>query len=265
MIFTFIDESGKPEDMQHPTRPTLTAVCVEHRFIKIVTQRLFQIENIIFGEDRTGNRKLKGNNMIQQRSMMPNYSNRKQYTEELIALMKEYEMKVFSIIMETPEFVPYTEPGMLSIQDRLLLERVNAHGASKADDLLVIYDKITDEKDGRLALGFKNFLFKNVVGRRLFRIVEMPLFVSSQTHPLIRFPDLVGNILREYFVTGLDARSPTDDFERWVVDLYEEVKEMTVDVPNARGSIDYGLFEMPQHYFRSATASVPQPSHLIKS
>ena len=64
MIFAFVDESGKPYPSEADIHPTLTAVCCKGDYIKELTQKLYNAEIRVFGDDPTFNRQLKGNKMI---------------------------------------------------------------------------------------------------------------------------------------------------------------------------------------------------------
>ncbi|MDD2586685.1 MAG: DUF3800 domain-containing protein [Syntrophomonadaceae bacterium] len=250
MIFAFVDESGKPYPSEADVYPTLTAVCVNSDSIKEITQRLYSAEIKTFGEDPTFSRKLKGNDMINFRAVREHYQNRKIYTDEVVDIMEIYEAAVFSIVMTRPDYNPYYEPELLPNEHRFLLERLQNYGEHCKKDVLVIYDKIHDKDDGRIALGFKRFLFTHGSGRQYNHIVELPLFVASQTHPLIRFPDLAGNIIRKYYGMGFNKNGKIPDgvFEEWLVELFARIAALSMRLPNQRGGYDFGIYEMPIKY-----------------
>jgi hypothetical protein len=247
MIFAFVDESGKPYPTEHDIHPTLSAVCINSDDIKEITQRLYNAEIKVFGDDPSFTRQLKGNDMINYRAVTEQYSNRRIYTDQVIDIMEMFSAAVFSIVLTRPGYKPYYEPGMLPNEHRFLLERLQKYGEYCNDDVLVIYDKIHDKDDGRIALGFKRFLFTHAAGKQYSRIVELPLFVASQTHPLIRFPDLSGNIIRKYYSMGFNKTEqlPQNDYEKWLVELYARVTAMSLRLSNKRGGYDYGIYEMP--------------------
>ncbi len=250
MLFAFVDESGKPYPSESDAHPTLTAVCCNSDNIKELTQRLYNAEISVFGDDPTFNRQLKGNKMINSRSVTNQYNNRKVYTDEIIGIMEMYQVAVFSIVMTRPDFSPHYEPGFLPNEHRFLLERLQNYGEYCNNDVLVIYDKIHDKDDGRIALGFKRFLFTHGSGKQYSRIVELPLFVASQTHPLLRFPDLAGNIIRKYYGMGFNnpEEKPKNEFERWLVELYARISAMSLRLSSQRGGYDYGIYEMPVRF-----------------
>jgi hypothetical protein len=259
IIFAFVDESGKPYPTEPDTHPTLTAVCINSDHIKEITQALYNVEIKIFGDDPTFTRQLKGNKMINSRSITDKYNNRRVYTDQVIDIMEMYSTAIFSIVLTRPDYNPYYEPGMLPNEHRFLLERLQKYGQHCDDDVLVIFDKIHDKDDGRIALGFKRFLFTHATGRQYSRIVELPLFVASQTHPLIHFPDLSGNIIRKYYGLGFNEaeRLPQNDYEKWLVELYARISAMSLRLSNQRGGYDYGIYEMPVKFLINPVKNKP--------
>ncbi|HPR94287.1 MAG TPA: hypothetical protein PKW67_09545 [Syntrophomonadaceae bacterium] len=163
------------------------------------------------------------------------------------------------IVLTRPNYNPYYEPGMLPNEHRFLLERLQKYGQYCDDDVLVIFDKIHDKDDGRIALGFKRFLFTHATGRHYSRIVELPLFVASQTHPLIHFPDLSGNIIRKYYGLGFNEAEqlPQNDYEKWLVELYARISAMSLRLSNQRGGYDYGIYEMPVKFLINPVKNKP--------
>lgn len=249
MVFAFVDESGKLEPGYNGSHPTITAVCVIHRDIKDLTKHIYQAEIDTFGDDDEA-RKLKGNHMI-HRNALQKFTYRKQYTEKIVNLIETYDMKVFSMVMEKPNFNPYTEKSILPIQDQYLLQRLGLYGERQRDDILVIYDKIDESLegsgfDGQLSESFKRFLKFSPTGRQYDRIIQMPLFVSSRTHNLIRFPDLAGNIIRVFYEQGLNKRTPETDYENWIAGVYDIVRRHSVNFINCPG-----IYEISQDKFSS--------------
>lgn len=248
MYFAFIDESGYPKPSEKDAKPVLAGVCVKADDIRRITQRLHKVELDCFGDDPTGTRKLKGKNLINERSLKPNYNNRKNYVEKFLDVIEMYDTAVFAIVMENPDFVPYEEKDMLPIQHRFLIQRLNSFGNSKKSDVLVIFDKVDDAKDGSVANGFKGFLFKHEEGRQCSNIVEMPLFVASINTPLIRFPDITGNILREYYNHSLNIKQIENEFEEWLQELGRRVHSKTIDFKN-RNHVNFGIYQMTKDKF----------------
>lgn len=248
MYFAFIDESGYPKPSEKDARPVLVGVCIKDTDIREITQRLYNAEINCFGEDVIGTRKLKGKKLINERSLKPNYNNRKNYVEKVLEVMEMYDIAIFAVIMEKPDFVPYEEKDMLPIQHRFLIQRLNSFGKLKKDEVLVIFDKVDEAKDNSEANGFKGFLFKHEEGKQCTNIVEMPLFVASITTPLIRFPDLTGNIFREYYNFGLDSKQPQNPYEEWVTELANRVFAKSKNFKNG-SYINYGIYQMSKDKF----------------
>jgi hypothetical protein len=256
MIFAFVDESGKLAPKHDSFRPTLTAVAIDQDYIPDIVRRLHSIEIDCFGNDPDQKRKLKGKNMI-NKNVMTKYNNRKEYVEKLVELLESFDAGVFSIVMEKPDFVPYKEPGLLAIQDQYLLQRLNAFGESKRTEVLFIYDKIDESSsgsghDGDMANSFIRYLNLSPSGQQLNNIIPMPLFVASNTHNMIRFPDLIGNIIRKVFELGINNRQPGDEYERWLDYLFGIIKKQSVDQRDKRGTVHRAIYEMPKAKFSSS-------------
>lgn len=236
---------------ENDIRPVLNAVCVKDHDIKRVTQLLYAAEIDCFGEAGVGeNRKLKGKKMVHRRTIERSYTLRKEYTEKIIDIILAFDIYIFAIVMERPDFNPYQAKGMLPVHYRYLLERLNSFGLYKHTQVLLVYDKIHDKEDGLIGDGMKNFLFRHGIGKQFNNIVHMPLFVSSINNPLIRFPDLTGNVLRQYYGLGLDQRTPSDSFEQWVTQLTCNIESKTIPrMENLRGSYDYGIYFMRKELF----------------
>lgn len=247
-VFCFIDESGYPKPSEKDPRPVLVSVCIKNTDIRQITQRLYKAELDCFGEDPLGTRKLKGKKLINERSLKPNYNNRKDYVEKFLDVLEMYDTAIFAIVMDKPDFVPYEEKDLLPIQHRFLIQRLDSFGKLKKTDVLVIFDKVDETKDGSEANGFKGFLFKHEEGKQLTNIVEMPLFVASINTPLIRFPDITGNILREYYNNKLDAVNPGNEYEQWLKELGNRIHLKSVNFKN-KFHINYGIYQMSKDKF----------------
>lgn len=248
MIFAFIDESGYPRPEEPYEWSTLVAVCVRHTDVRTLTQQLYRTEMAVFGPDMSGHRRLKGNNLVDPRSLSPHYTNRREYVDRVIGLLGSHGVGVLAVIMEKPDYQPYVEPGFLPKQYRYLLDRLNYLGEDRHDDVLVIYDKVDEKKDAEIANGFKGFLFKSGLGQTYTRVIEMPLFVSSQNTPFIRLPDLVGNILREFHNLNLHRRSPGNEFEEWLRALESSIATKCPDFRRGTQTY-YGMYRMTKEKF----------------
>lgn len=252
MYYAFIDESGYPSPVEGDERPVLVAVCIRDSEIRRVTQLLYKAEIDCFGEDPSGRRQLKGKKYIHKRSLEERYNNRKEYVEKVLEIFESYNTSVFAVIMERPDFMPFEEEDMLPPQHRFLLQRLNHFGRSKDTDVLVIFDKVDDSKDGSIANGFKGFLYRSTEGKSFEYIIEMPLFVASINTPLIRFPDLAGNILREIYNINLFSKKPSDPFEEWLLFLGSKLISKTTNFKSkfqGRYITFYGIHQMSKDKF----------------
>lgn len=243
MYFTFIDESGYPKPGEKDARPVLCATCIKDQDIRQITQRLYKAELDCFGVDQSGGRQLKGKKMIDARSLADKYNNRRNYVEKVFEILEMFDTAIFAVVMEKPDFMPYIEPGNLPIQHRNLLRLLEMFGESKNSDVLVIFDKVDDAKDGAIAGGFKGFLFKHEEGKGFNRVVEMPLFVASINTPLIRYPDLIGNVLREYYNRRLDKQAPCSEFDEWLSELFCRVQARSYNFGSGKNKL-FGIYQM---------------------
>jgi hypothetical protein len=164
-----------------------------------------------------------------------------------------YDFGVFAVVMERPDYVPHYTPHTLPTPYALLVQRLHYWGSANKQDVLVIFDR-TDEASGdsSLAMGFKNYLFRHDMGKTFNRIVELPLFVPSDATPFIRFPDIVGNIFREYHNLDLNNRSSENDFEKWLCELYEKISKRTTNYPykyNGKSQTAFGIYVMAKNKF----------------
>ena len=76
----------------------------------------------------------------------------------------------------------------------------------------------------------------------------MPLFVASINTPLIRFPDMVGNILREYYNKNLNLNKPTDRYEEWLKQLGIRTIKKSIDFKYGFYT-NYGIYQMSKDKF----------------
>jgi len=80
----------------------------------------------------------------------------------------------------------------------------------------------------------------------------MPLFVASINTPLIRFPDLAGNILREAYNINLFSKEPSDSFEEWLLFLGNKIISKTINFNSkirGRRITFYGIHQMSKDKF----------------
>ena len=164
IIFAFVDESGKPYPTEPDTHPTLTAVCINSDHIKEITQALYNVEIKIFGDDPTFTRQLKGNKMINSRSITDKYNNRRVYTDQVIDIMEMYSTAIFSIVLTDPIIIPIMNPACYLMNTDSYLKDCKKYGQHCDDDtVLVIFDKIHDKDDGRIALDSKDWVTRGTV------------------------------------------------------------------------------------------------------
>ena len=271
MDFAFIDQSGYPLPNDENNFSVLSATCIKDSDIKDITKEMRHIEFSIFGEPKEkdfGKTRLKGNDMTNRSTIMKNLSQRREYTENFVQLFENFNLYVFAIVMERPDFVPYgekppkeqelsEEKTFLSKKYQFLMERLHGFGLEMEKDILLIYDKVEPKKDDAfIEVGTKNYLFKHEIGKKLNNIIHMPLFVSSHNTPLIRFPDMASNIIRRYYNYNLHLEPPSDDHEEWIKNLYGKIHKRTLDipilnrrVPDKESNLNFGIYYMRKNLF----------------
>jgi hypothetical protein len=76
----------------------------------------------------------------------------------------------------------------------------------------------------------------------------MPLFVSSAVTPAIQIADIFAGIVRHYYENALDLKPCTNDFHKWLVELYNKIYKKTENSrqPNEQ-FIEYGFQKIGQN------------------
>lgn len=246
-MLVFIDESGYPRPNDSTNRPVLIAVCLKETDIKSITHDIYKLKMDIYGNEA----EIKSTDLIRRQTITKNRTNNKKFVDGLIDIAVGYDISVFAVIMEKPDFEPYVEEGFLPKQYYYLLKRIELF-CSKYNLLkaIVIFDETNEANDKRIATAFNNFLFKSALGKTFEKILELPLFVSSSITPGIQIADIMAGIIRHYHENELDKKQPSDGFEEWVSLLYSKIIKKTEDlIEPVMKYKEYGFFQMKKSTF----------------
>lgn len=245
-MLVFVDESGHPIPTDPTIRPILLAVCINEIDIHELTLKINKIKLDVYGKDDV---EIKATNLIRSKTLDPRFTNNKLFVDKLIDLINSFNIKVFAIIMERPDFTPYTEEGMLHKQYYHLLRRIEFF-CEKYDYpmALTIFDEQDRKEDEKIAIAFNNYLYKTSLGKSFKKILEVPLFANSKVTPGIQIADLMAGIIRHYYERNLNKITPSDPFEKWLCDLYDTVESKTENLYHKY--LEYGFFTMSKSNFQ---------------
>ncbi|MCR4436820.1 MAG: DUF3800 domain-containing protein [Clostridiales bacterium] len=246
-MLVFIDESGHPRPKDSTKRPVLISACIRETDVKRITHDIYKIKMDLYGKQD----EIKSTDLIRRQTITKNRTINKEYVDRLIDLVENYDINVFAVIMERPDFEPYIEDGILPKQYFYLLKRIElfcrTHNYPMA---LVIFDEKNEADDKKISIAFNNFLYKSALGKTFEKILEVPLFVSSGITPGVQLADIMAGIIRHYYENELDKREPVDEFEKWICRLYNIIKRKTENLKDPfKGFVEYGFFIMNKTTF----------------
>lgn len=205
-MLAFIDESGYPLPTDQCEKSCLAAVCFSEKISRNLTRQLYALKKDLLGAPDV---ELKGRDFI-TRHVFDKRPNKKELLEQVLTLVQNMDIGVFSIIMDRPDFLPKKTPGRLENQYRFLLERINAYAQEKyADEMaIVVLDSQDPEKDRERAKAYNGFLYGHPLGQSMNRVLETPLFVDSAITPGLQLADLAASIIRQYHESLFDMSPP---------------------------------------------------------
>ena len=245
-MLVFIDESGHPRPNDSTKNPVLVGVCIHENDIKPITNRIYKLKETLYGKQD----EVKSTKLIRPYSIMNNRTINKSFVEGLIDLVCDYNTAVFSIVMERPDD-PIVTPDMhLPRQYYLMLRKIEYYSAHfHFGKALMIFDGIHEKSDRQIANALTGFLFRTKQGRSFRHILEMPLFVSSAVTPAMQIADVFASIIRQYYENQLDTIEPTNDYQRWLVSLFNKIHGLVKNVPVPRKPfLEYGIQNIGKRY-----------------
>lgn len=221
-MFAFIDESCFPRPTEASDFSVLFAACIKIEDIRSVTQRVYQLKTYIFGGDNDV--EIKAKNFIVPKTLHPTRTRNKEFVDRLFEIIEGENIRVYAMVMEKPDFVPYVEPGKLPIQYTYLLQRINACARAERRPVSIIFDGQDSSADENVSNRFYNLLYRT---HGLDQIIEMPLFVSSKIVPGIQIADLMAGVTRHYYNARLNIEKPENEFHTWIAEKYKIIQSKT--------------------------------------
>ncbi len=250
-MLVFLDESGHPRPTDNNVFSCLAAICIEETDIRYLMKDIYVLKNTLFQNQS----EKKASNILQKNTFLypDKYSKRKQYVDAMIDLIDDYSAKVFSVIVERPTIDIITQDGRLPKYYIPIIKIVELYCENENKlKSLFIYDVQNEKEDERRTHAFTNFLYKLKLGRSFNKILEIPLFASSSITPGIQLADIVAAVIRLYYTHSLDRLSPKNDFEDWILSLFNSIKRSTVNIQERNtGFNHYGLYKMPKSVFEN--------------
>ncbi|MBC7076903.1 MAG: DUF3800 domain-containing protein [Synergistales bacterium] len=244
-MLVFVDESGHPHPKDPSPYSVLLAMCFEEHRSRDITRQLYALKKQLLGRPEV---EIKAHQLLNERTFR-RIPEKRELVESVVDLVEQMDgLTMFAIIMERPQQVPVSEPGILPRPHQFLLERVNAYLERRDLDQMgiVIYDSRDQATDRALSTSFRNFLFRSRRGMSLTRIVETPLFVNSDIAPGIELADLFASVVRQYHELSSAMQDRSSFYTSAIERFYRVAKSKTVDLPNLfTDGINYGFYKMP--------------------
>lgn len=252
-MLVFVDESGHPIPSDNTDRPVLSAICIRETDIRELTSDIHRIKIDVYGK---ADDEIKSTNLVTKRIINKGLTKNKGYVDRIISLLPQYNIKIFAVIMERPDYTPYIKEGFLPKQYYHLLKKIELYCKKyNCSMAMIIFDEQDHSRDQKISVAFNNFLYKSNLGRSFEKILEVPLFVDSKITVGIQIADLVAGILRHYYEEGLNEHNPVDDYQRWLYELYRIIKQRTEDIREpVTNFLQYGFFLMNKAGFPSCLA-----------
>ena len=117
---------------------------------------------------------------------------------------------------------------------------------------LFIYDSQHPGADLKIASAFTNFLYRSSLGRGFNKILEIPLFASSEVTPCLQLVDFAASVIRHYHTQNILQGNPKTEFEKWITELYGVVSDTTLNIhEQSSGYTHYGIYYMTKRIFQT--------------
>jgi hypothetical protein len=171
-------------------------------------------------------------------------------------MFAEYSCKTYAVVVERPDSGITTPEGYLPQHYLPILKTVELYcERENKQKSLFIYDSQDTGSDAKIALAFTNFLYKSSIGRGFNKILEMPLFASSEVTPCLQLVDIAASVIRHNHTLGLAEREAGNDFEKWIAQMYQSILNTTENINEpGTGQTHMGIFCMDKGSFQSITS-----------
>lgn len=247
-MLAFIDESGHPRPTDDTKRPVLLATCIKETKIRDLTSQIYKIKMDVYNKADV---EVKATKLIHKKTLDNKHTKNKLFMDKLMQLISDFDIKVFAVIMEKPDFEPFVKEGILAKQYFYLMKKIELFCENYNHSMaLIIFDEQDRNEDKKISVAFNNFLYQSALGKTFNKILEIPLFVNSEITPGVQLADLMAGIVRHYYEKELYEKNPETDFEKWLCDLYSIVRRKTENLKEkGTGYTEYGLFTMSKSKF----------------
>jgi len=243
-MLVFIDESGKPHPNDSTKNPVLCGVCINEYDIRDISRSIYRLKLRLFGKDT----EIKSTSLIRRRIFTKNMTINKQYVDEFVRIACSYDIKVFAIIMDKPDTPVILNESLLPKHYKLLIKRAEYFCENyNHEKAILVFDEVPGN-DLIVAKCITKFLYKSKLGKKFDRILEMPLFVSSEVTPAIQIADIFAGIIRHYYENEIDLKDSgkkADSFESWINILFSKIYDKTENLNiSSTGFTEYGFYRM---------------------
>lgn len=247
-MLVFIDESGHPRPTDSTKRPVLLAACIKETDIRQINRYIYKTKLDIFEKSDV---EIKATNLINKKTLTQKYSKNKEFVDKIMSIIPQFNVKIFAVIMEKPDFNPYIKDGILPKQYFYMLKRIELFCQNHNYPMsMVIFDEQDRNEDKKISIAFNNFLYQSSLGKTFEKILEVPLFANSQITNGIQLADLMAGIVRHYYENNLNERDPVNNFEIWISSMFGILKKKTENLrEKSTGYLEYGFFEMSKTKF----------------
>ena len=195
----------------------------------------------------------KASRLICKNTVIQNKTNYIEYVNSVIRMLHTYSCITFAVIVEKPDVEVSFPDGFLPKHYMPILRIVELYcdreNKSKA---LFIYDSQHPGADLKIASAFTNFLYRSSLGRGFNKILEIPLFASSEVTPCLQLVDFAASVIRHYHTLDLMQSKPKTGFEKWIAELYGVISGTTLNIHEQRsGYTHYGIYHMSKRVFQT--------------
>ncbi|MEI6287693.1 MAG: DUF3800 domain-containing protein [Bacillota bacterium] len=160
------------------------------------------------------------------------------------------DMYHFAIVIPNQDVHKYFPRDRLAKHYVYLLQRIQRLAVRHREaNALVIIDNSNRRVDHWATQAFNNYLFRSEPGRKLDRILQMPVFADSEMTIGIQLADIVAGTIRQYFDNNLQlGDEPRDLFETRIKEFYGLIAGRSPDFGKYRG-MHYAQPDFIERYY----------------
>lgn len=117
---------------------------------------MFNIKSTVYGNNP--NIEIKASKLIIPATFKYNRTKNKDFTERIMMLVETLSVSVFALVMEKPDYLPYTPEGFLPKQYKYLLQKLNLHCqyTGKETNTALVFDEQDGKADEEICNGLNN-------------------------------------------------------------------------------------------------------------